>query len=215
MILVGLTGSIASGKSLVASLWAERGAVVVDADRVGHDVIAPGGAAFEGVVHAFGEEIRGTGGEIDRKKLGQIVFADPDRMRELEAIVHPALLAELERRIHDAAVSGARVIVVDAALIYEFGIEDSFDLVVCVTTPPEAQLERLIGRGLSAEEGRRRIAAQLPAAAKVSRAGLVIDNSGDRAALRASADCAWNHIMNMTQRPGTAPIRLTRKDPPS
>lgn len=188
MHLLGLTGSIASGKSLLAARMAERGAVVIDADRLGHEVIRPEGPAYAGVVREFGPGVVGADGQIDRPALGALVFADPARRARLNALVHPHLKAELGRRVAAEAAAGAALVVVDAALIFELGIADRFDAVVVVRAPEARQLEWLMRRGLDEGAARQRIAAQMPAEEKARRATYVVDNDGPAERLAQAAD---------------------------
>lgn len=205
MAVIGLTGSIASGKTLLATRLAELGAEVIDADALGHAVIEPGGPAFAPLVAAFGPDILGADGRIDRRRLGARVFADPTERRRLDALVHPHLLAELKRRVGEAEarVGAAGVVVVDAALIYEIGIPEAFDAVVVVRTSPERQLEWLMNRGLEEVAARQRIAAQMPPGEKVRRARFVVDNDGPPEALTEAAGRLMRQFAGL-------PVRATR-----
>jgi len=180
MLVVGLTGSIGTGKSTVAAMLAARGARVVDADRVGHALQEPGTACHRQIVEAFGPAVLEADGRIDRQRLGAQVFADPAARRRLEAIMHPAIW-EVCRR--------APFSVVDAALILEAGQRHRFDVVVVVTAPEEVQIERLVAqRGLTESEVRQRLQSQWSAAAKAAHADVVIDNGGDLAATEAQVE---------------------------
>lgn len=184
MRIFGLTGGTGSGKSTVARLFQERGIPVVDADKVGHEVIAPGGAAEADVVNAFGEGIL-TSGKIDRTKLGALVFGAPDKLQQLNAIVHPRLFAEVGQRIQGHASAGAPAVIVDAALLAEKGEREPWlsDLIL-VSCPEPIRVERLHSyRGLPREEARRRMAAQTDPESKRLLARWVIDNAGVEAAL--------------------------------
>ncbi len=198
VLLVGLTGGIASGKSAVADRLAELGAVVIDADVLAREVVAPGTPGLEAIVRRFGTGIlrpadAGGASELDRAALGAVVFADPDARRDLEAIVHPAVRAravELTR----AAPPGAVVVQV-IPLLVETGQQGSFDVVVVVDVDPETQLRRLIARsGLSDDQARARIAAQATREQRLAAAGEVIDNTGSPAALRAAVDLLWHRL---------------------
>lgn len=201
MITVGLTGSIASGKSLLASLLEKRGAAVIDADRIGHDVLAPDGPAHAGVVAAFGPEILGPDGAIDRERLGSLVFRDEAARRRLEAVVRRPILAELGRRLGAAADAGARVAVVDAALICEWGLVGAFDVLVVVMSTERNQLDRLAARGIPREEGLLRIGAQWPAADKARWAHILVANDGSMEDLARESDRVWQEIARLTDRP--------------
>lgn len=195
MLKLAVTGNIASGKSLFTSFLAKRGAFVIDADRIGHDVLKREGPAFDQVLAAFGNGILGADGEIDRKVLGPIVFADPARRRMLEEIVHPLLIEEIERRLREAEGSGEGVAVVDAALVYELEVDHLFDRVIVVTSPPGAQIQRLLDKGLSDREARARIASQLDPAEKVRRAAIHVTNSGTPDDLDREAGRVWQELI--------------------
>ncbi len=176
----GLTGGVASGKSTVARMCAELGARIIDADRLGHELIRRGLPAHEEIARRIGREILDASGEIDRKRLGTIVFADPQKLQELNAILHPRIIEGVEllaREFHSR--DPERVIVVDAALIFEAGIGGQFAKVIIAWCPPEQQIERLMtNASLSREEAERRMASQMPAEEKRRRADYVIDCSG-------------------------------------
>lgn len=190
---IGLTGGIACGKSTVAAMLAARGARVIDADRIARDVVEPGKPAFRRVVERFGQAVVGPDGALDRKALGRIVFADAEKRKELEAIVHPFILQEMEcqARIAQSETSGMPV-VLDVPLLFELGMKDWFEEVVLVYAPEHLQLERLMQRdGLDAEEARRRLAAQWPIERKRRLADVVIDNSGSLADTERQVDAYW------------------------
>lgn len=184
-LLVGLTGGIATGKSTVAEMLRQLGCVVIDADQLARDVVAPGQPALAEVVCAFGD-VLAPDGTLDRKKLAAMVFADPARRRRLEAILHPAIRARFEARLETLARDGFEGIVVfDAPVIVESGGYQHLDRLVVVTADEATQRARLVARDGDAAEGERRIASQMPLAEKVKLADYVIDNSGDRAATEA------------------------------
>ena len=191
-LLIGLTGNIATGKSVVAQMLAESGARVIDADRVAHEVMAPGGPAYDAVVSAFGGDILAPDGTVDRQKLGEIVFRDPDALQRLEAAVHPATIAEVTRRIAQAA---ERIVVVEAIKLIEAGMHRAYDALWVVTAPRSLQIERLVSaRGLTEEAAALRVDAQPPQEEKAAVADLVIVNDGSLDALRAKVQAAWNEI---------------------
>jgi dephospho-CoA kinase len=193
---IGLTGGIGSGKSTVAALLAERGARVIDADRIGHEVYRPGSEAFTRVVDAFGREIVAPDGTIDRPALGAIVFRDPAALARLNAIVHPLIAAEAARRITAARADGfTGPVVIEAAVLLEAGWRPLVDRLWVVSVRPETAIERVAAsRGLSRDEVARRLAAQLPDAERRRAADLVIDNDGSPAELRAKVEEAWRTL---------------------
>lgn len=185
MLVVGLTGGIATGKSTVARMLRARGAVVLDADALVHELQAPGTEVYRAILDAFGPDILAPDGTLDRQKLGARIFADPEARRRLEAIVHPPVMAELRRRVEALRRDGrTRLCVVEAALLVEEGRRGIVDRVVVVTAPEAEQVARLRAKtGLGEEEAWRRVRAQLPAAAKARRADHVLVNDGDLARL--------------------------------
>ncbi|CAG0932345.1 dephospho-CoA kinase [Planctomycetaceae bacterium] len=175
--LIGLTGNIATGKSTVARMLQDLGATVIDADALVHDLQRPGTPTYDAIVAAFGHGILDRAGEIDRKALGSIVFTDPDRLRVLESILHPAVAIESQRRIATAAT---HVIVYEAIKLIEAGRADMCDAIWVVTARPDVQLQRLMRyRQLSEAEARQRIDAQPLQSEKLKYATVVIDNSGE------------------------------------
>ncbi|MEX2459158.1 MAG: dephospho-CoA kinase [Actinomycetota bacterium] len=206
MLLVGLTGGIGSGKSTVAKLFADRGAVIVDADVLARAAVEPGTPGFDRISERFGREVVNEGGEIDRQALAAIVFADESARRDLEAIVHPevgrGLLAAIEaHRDSDA------IVVFDAPLIVEGGFGDGLDALVVVTAPREEQVARLIrDRGMAGDEAEARIAAQSPTEEKVARADHVIVNDGSLAELGGAVDEVWAALVARERgKPGRMP----------
>ena len=182
-ILVGLTGSIATGKSTVSQMFAHLGARVVDADLLAREVVMPGQPAYVKIVEEFGPGVVQDDGSLDRKALGAIVFADPARRKRLEEITHPAIGARQQRILSvldEEAFEG--VVIWDAALLYESGGAAKMDRVVVVSTDSETERRRLMERdGMSDADARARIASQMPIADKAKLAHHVIDNSGPRA----------------------------------
>lgn len=191
-ILIGLTGNIATGKSEVARMLAELGATVIDADKIAHEVMEPGGPAYDGVVGAFGPEILAADGTINRGKLGAIVFRDPRALRRLEAVVHPATITKVDERI---ARAETLVVVVEAIKLIEAGMHRGYDALWVVTAPRPLQITRLVTqRGLTEEQAVLRIDAQAPQEEKAALADLVIVNDGDLAALREQVEAAWAQV---------------------
>src|SRR5467141_3177496 len=163
MLRLGLTGGIASGKSAVSAMLREMGFAVLDADALAHKLIEPGQAAYAEVLQEFGPSITDSSGRIDRSKLGAVVFADRAKLDRLNAIVHPRVAEVILSQFEVWRRSGVRdAVFVEAALLIESGIQKNLDGLVVAWCRPEQQLERLLARGLSEVEARRRIAAQLP-----------------------------------------------------
>ncbi|OGL69017.1 MAG: dephospho-CoA kinase [Candidatus Tectomicrobia bacterium RIFCSPLOWO2_12_FULL_69_37] len=189
MLRVGLTGGIASGKSGVSRVLVRRGIPVIDADQVARELVAPGSDALREIVEAFGREILDPGGALDRSRLGAIVFSDEPKRRRLEAILHPRIRAEQDRRLRKLEGEGAPVAVVDAALMVEGGGWRRFDLLVVVDSREEDQIARLRERnGLGEGAARARVRTQMPLAEKVKFADRVVDNRGSLAELEAQAE---------------------------
>ena len=180
---VGLTGGIGMGKSTVSALLTELGAVVIDADQLARDVVAPGTPGLAQIVEAFGPEVLAPDGQMDRPKVGAIVFADPERLRTLEGIVHPLVRAR-SVELEESAPAGA-LIVHDIPLLAETGQATRFDAVIVVDAPEEIQVERLVrDRGMSPEDARARIATQATREQRLAVATYVIENTGRREDLR-------------------------------
>jgi dephospho-CoA kinase len=180
MTTLGLTGGIASGKTTVSVFFSECGALVVDADRIAHAATANGLPAWKAVVAHFGESILGPDGEIDRRRLGEIVFRKPAERKRLEAIIHPHVFAQITADIERAAADQPNALVVlDVPLLFETGMDRDLDAVAVVYVPEIIQIERLIARdGLTPEQARARIDSQMPIEEKRRRADIVIDNTG-------------------------------------
>jgi dephospho-CoA kinase len=190
---VGLTGGIGSGKSSVARLLSERGAVVVDADAIAREVVTAGSEGLEAVVDEFGDEVLGPDGELDRAALAATVFSHQVLLARLEAIVHPRVRARREQLI--GGLGDAAVIVEDIPLLVEKGMQDAFDVVVVVTAPVEVRVARLVGgRGMDEADVRARIASQAPDEARVAVADVVIDNSGSPEDLERQVDQLWQRL---------------------
>ena len=178
MKVIGLTGGIASGKSTASAYLRELGAAIVDADAISRASTRRGGAAFEAVCAAFGD-ILGAGGEIDRRKLGGIVFADEDARCKLNSIVHPAVMAESRAQIENARASGVKMCILDVPLLFETGMEKLCDETWLIYVPREEQIRRMAERdGLDAAAAAARIDSQMPLEEKLKRADVAIDASG-------------------------------------
>ena len=193
VLRVGLTGGIGTGKSEVSARLAEQGAVVIDADAIAREVVEPGTEGLAEVVEAFGPGVLLPDGTLDRPRLGEIVFADPELRGKLNAIVHPrvgARMAELEGE----ARSGS-IVVLDVPLIAESGRTDGYDLVVVVDAPPRVQVDRLVRRrGMTREQAKARMAAQASREQRLAIADIVIDNSGSLAELDRQVGDLWAEL---------------------
>jgi dephospho-CoA kinase len=194
VLLVGLTGGIGSGKSTVARMLEERGAVVLDADALARAVVEPGTPGHDLVVERFGANILAPGGDIDREALASIVFADPAARRDLEAIVHPEVRRLFAEECERYANSNA-VVVFSAPLLVETGMHTAFQVLVVVSASVETQIERLMrDRGMGEEQIRARIDAQLPLEDKAAVADVLIDNEGPREDLERQVDLVWSEL---------------------
>ncbi|MEU1263096.1 dephospho-CoA kinase [Streptomyces cellulosae] len=175
MLTVGLTGGIGAGKSEVSRLLVERGAVLIDADRIAREVVEPGTPGLAAVVETFGEDILAEDGSLDRPRLGALVFNDPEKLATLNSIVHP-LVGARSRELEEAAPEDA-VVVHDVPLLTENGLAPLYDVVIVVDASPETQLDRLVRlRGMSEEDARARMAAQATREQRRAIADIVIDN---------------------------------------
>jgi len=194
VLLVALTGGIGSGKSTVARMLAERGAVILDADAIAREVVEPGRPALERIVERFGPGVLDASGRLDRPALGGIVFDDESARRDLEAITHPAIGEEMASRMAAAPPDAGGVF--DIPLLAESGRagERGYQAVVVVETPAEVRLDRLEGRGLAREDAEARMAAQAGDAERRAIATHVVDNSGDEAALARRVDELWSEL---------------------
>jgi dephospho-CoA kinase len=205
--LIGLTGGIACGKSTVVAMLAALGARTIDADRVTHRVQRPGSPVYQQIIAAFGPQVLSApGGPIDRRRLGDIVFADPAALRQLEQIVHPAVRAEIRAFIAEAEIVGgygtrtqpmARpVVVIDAIKLIESGWAQECQQIWVISCTESQQVERLMStRGMLEHEARRRVAAQAPQSSRLAHATVVIDNGGSQASTRAQVEAAWQTVL--------------------
>ncbi|MEU1201280.1 dephospho-CoA kinase [Streptomyces sp. NPDC005813] len=201
MLKVGLTGGIGAGKSEVSRLLVEHGAVLIDADRIAREVVAPGTAGLAAVVDAFGRGILAPDGSLDRPRLGAIVFADPEKLAVLNAIVHP-LVGARSRELEDAAPDDA-VVVHDVPLLAENGLASLYDLVIVVDAAPETQLDRLVRlRGMTEQDARARMAAQATREKRREVADVVIDNDVALDELERRVRDVWDGLVRRSRRPG-------------
>ena len=193
MLLVGLTGGLGAGKSTVARMLANRGAVVVDADELARGAIAPGTPGHRKVLEVFGEGVLEEDGSIDRRALAGVVFEDPAARRDLESITHPEVFRLLAEEVEQRRETND-VVVFDAALIVETGFDESTDLLVVVALDPALQLERVVSRGMDRAEAEARIAAQASSGEREARADEVVHNDGDLADLERQVDALWERL---------------------
>jgi len=196
MFVIGLTGGIGSGKSTVSEMLRAKGAVVVSADLVGHEVYRPGTAVWDEVVAAFGRDVLTADREIDRRKLGSIVFADPEARRRLNAITHPPMRRLMAERLDDLRRQGARVAVLEAAILIEAGWVDLADEVWLTLVGPAEAAQRLMARSrLTREEAEARIASQLSNQERLEHADVVIDTDCSLAEVARRVDELWDGLM--------------------
>ena len=195
-IRIGITGPIGCGTSQVAAWLGERGALVVDADRVARDVTAPGSRIHAAILRRFGAPVTGPDGTLDRAALGRIVFADPQALRDLESLVHPAVRPRILDAITAAEAYGHPAVVIEAIKLVEGGLAGLCDEVWLVTCDPGAQLERLEARGTPSGDARQRIEAQAGLADRLRPSSTrVVDTSGSEAATRAAVDAALDEAI--------------------
>jgi dephospho-CoA kinase len=193
MMVIGLTGSIGTGKSEAARKLEALGASIISADQVGHEAYTPNTEAWEQVVAAFGDGILQEDGEIDRRKLGGIVFSDPGKLEQLNQIMHPRMARMVANKIEALRIEGVDVVVVEAALLFEAGWDSLVEEVWATDSPEQMVIERLKNRnGLSEDEARKRISSQMDRSERLGKADFVIDNSGDVAGLESAVRELWD-----------------------
>ena len=190
--VIGLTGGVATGKSSVALFFAERGVPVIDADQLARDAVLPGAPALEQVISRFGREVLTQDGVLDRKRLGELIFSNVEKRRQLEDILHPEIRKRAEERIALAAESGHQRLIYMAPLLIEAGATDRVDTIWVVTIRPDIQLERLMRRdGISREQAQQIIDSQMPLTEKERYGNIVIDNSGTETQTRMILESVW------------------------
>ncbi|MBN9655332.1 dephospho-CoA kinase [Halobacillus sp. GSS1] len=178
-VVIGLTGSIASGKSTIANMFSDMDIPVIDADQISRDVVEPGEPAYQEIVATFGEQVLAEGGDLDRKKLGKIIFADETKRKQLNGIVHPKVREEMIRRRELYKNQQYRAVVLDIPLLFESNLTDYVEKILVVYVDEETQLQRLMERDQSGrEDAEERIHAQIPVKKKAEMADAVIDNTG-------------------------------------
>jgi dephospho-CoA kinase len=204
MLKVGLTGSIAVGKSFVVSVFSDLGCATFDADKIAHTVMEPGREAFDDIVREFGRDVLGADGFLDRAKLGAIVFADPARRLRLNAIVHPRVILEQNRLLAEAErINPDGIMIVDAALMIESGGYKRFDKLIVVFCSRETQIERLMQRNnINREDAELRVAAQMPSEDKRRYADYEIDTSGTLEETRARVVEVYHLLVEVQKSPG-------------
>jgi len=203
VLRVGLTGGIGSGKSEVSRRLAAYGAVLIDADVAAREVVVPGSPGLARIAEAFGDDVLGPGGSLNRERLGEIVFRDPGLRAKLNAIVHPLVrewMAAAERAAVQAADPPGPIIVHDVPLLAESRGKDAFDLVIVVDVPPARQVERLVSqRGMAPDQARARMAAQASREQRLAVADIVIDNSGSLDDLDRRVTDVWTDLQRRIQ----------------
>jgi len=193
MLVIGLTGGIGTGKSVVSEQMQALGAVLINADRVGHEAYTPESEGWHAVVSAFGKEILQDSGEIDRRKLGGIVFSDPERLAELNRIMHPRIMSMIGDQLDELRSQGVQVAVVEAAVLLEAGWEPLVDEVWATDSPVGVLIQRLQARnGMSEEEVRKRLGSQMDRSERLARVDVVVDNSRDMAHLEKTVNSLWD-----------------------
>ena len=194
-MVIGLTGGIASGKSTVSAKLKELGAAVIDADLLARDVVRKGEIAYNKIVQCFGADILLPGGDIDRKKLGDIVFSDKEKLELLNSITHPEIINRMKERIQELKAEGAKVIVVDAAILIEMGLHKYVDSVWVLSVDRETQLKRLVERDkFNYREAENRINSQFTNEVRKKYADVVIDNSKPIEEVEKRLEELWNNI---------------------
>ena len=197
-MVIGLTGSIGTGKSEAARQLEALGASIISADQVGHEAYTPNTEAWEQVVAAFGDDVLQDDGEIDRRKLGAVVFSDPGQLEKLNQIMHPRMARMVADKIEELRDQGVEVVVVEAALLFEAGWDSLVEEVWVTDSTEQVVIERLKQRnGMSEEEARKRISSQMGRTERLERSDYVIENSGDMATLGNTIKELWNRRVSV------------------
>lgn len=197
MLLIGLTGNIASGKSEVARIFADLGATVIDADELAREVVRPGTPALAAIVARWGKRVLTADGTLNRGALRSIVFSNEVDRSDLNAIVHPEVKRLRDQLTEEARARGDAVVIAAIPLLYETGLDQEYDRVILVDAPDEVRLSRLVHRrGLRPEDAQQMMDAQMPAAAKRDRADVLIENSGDLKTLRREVERVWHTLIS-------------------
>lgn len=200
-LIIGLTGGIVSGKSTVARMFKDLGAKIVDADKLGHKVILPQGAAWKRIIKIFGKDILQKDQTINREKLGKIVFANQNLLKKLNKITHPEIIKLIKKEINlakDDSKEEKKILIIDAALVYETKIDRLMDKIIVVYLDEEEQLKRLIKRNnLSKKEALQKIKSQIPLKEKIEIADYVIDNSNSLGKTKEQVETIWQKIISL------------------
>ncbi len=205
MYVIGLTGGIGSGKTTVAQMLERKGAALLSADQVGHEVYEPGRPAWQEIVDAFGREVVAADGTIDRKKLGGIVFSDPEQLRRLNAITHPRMKELMREKLEGERDRGTSVAVLEAALLFDAGWDDLTDEVWVTAATPEVAAQRTAERsGLSTEEVLSRIRAQMSDEERIARSQVVIDTNCALGETETQVDKEWRQLLARIETPPSA-----------
>jgi dephospho-CoA kinase len=205
MLVIGLTGGIGSGKSTVSRMLVERGVQMVDGDKVGHQLYEPGGPAYDEVVAAFGPGVVGPEGQIERGRLGSIVFADPDALKKLNAIMHPKIKEVIAEVLQEWRRDGAEVAVVEAAVLFEANWADLVDEIWVTLSDERTVVDRLgKAKGLSPEQTRARLNSQMPPEEKARRAHVVISNNGSVEELEKRVEAQWHSVNSRLKGSGSS-----------
>lgn len=199
MLKIGLTGGIASGKTTITKLLVEKGAYHIDFDFLAHQVEEKGTDVWRQIVSHFGPQVLGDDGGIDRKKLSKIVFNDPEKLKLLNRLVHPAVIEEWRKRLQEIEAQDAYAIILnDVPLLFEAGLQDLFDYTILVYSPPEMQVKRLMERnGYTEKEARLRLAAQMPIDEKIPLADIVFDNTCSLADVKNRVEKLWEELTRL------------------
>ncbi len=188
--IIGITGGLATGKTTVADMFVQKGAVKIDADRIAHGLLKEDQKIRDKVIDAFGEGIL-TGGKIDRKKLANIVFKDKDKLKKLTNILHPRIIENIKERIEK---EGDKIIVIDAPLLMEAGLEEMMDVIIVVKAERHTQIKRAVNRGISEEEAEAIIKNQMPLSEKIKKADYVIDNEEKIEKIKEGVERIWQNV---------------------
>ncbi len=201
IIHIGLTGGIATGKSTVAKMFQGKGAKLINLDKIAHEVMEPNTSAWKKIIATFGERILLPDNTVDRIKLGKIVFSDPEKLRKLEKIIHPAVLERWREKVARISKEApGSIIISEVPLLFEKNLHCSFDATILVYAPPSVQIKRLIDRdSITPDEANRRLQAQIPIDEKLSLATWIIYNDSTLEKTRKQVDSLWNKLLELSK----------------